>query len=258
MRPSETPSPDTQRPPEQVSPVRLVAGLRACAEETLARREAATLRRLAASLESGDDVESALASDRHAPHYLRTLIAAGVRTGNIAKVLEEYLHTTRVSRAAWRAVFLSILYPVVMILFAFGVLTFFLTFAMPQFKEIFNDFGVELPSLTVAMIGISESLVGIVGSFVLFLVALLLLYGAHVVLPGRGWRIRLLQAIPLLGTANRMAAAAEFCSRLSVLIECRIPLDEALFVLSSSLRDPNLATVSRQLSARISRGGDDQ
>ena len=51
-----------------------------------------------------------------------------------------------------------------------------------------------------------------------------------------------------------MAASSEFCSRMAVLIDCRLPLHEALSVTAATLRDPYLAEMTQRLARRAENG----
>ena len=60
--------------------------------------------------------------------------------------------------------------------------------------------------------------------------------------------------IPWVGPAQEMAACAEFCSRLAVLVDCRVPLEEALRIVSFTLQDSHLQRIARKLSDRMEAG----
>ena len=86
----------------------LEAGLRALSEELPAGRLTQVLRHVANQLEAGQPIDAALDSQKsRLPAHLRGLIVAGVRTGRLAEVLEEYVDLQRTHREIWRRVWLA-------------------------------------------------------------------------------------------------------------------------------------------------------
>lgn len=219
-----------------------------------ARKEARGLRTIAKALAEGDSIESVLNDRRSGSQYLRSLIDAGMSTGKLPAILSEYIQSTQNSRLVWRNYWTALLYPICLLGIAAAILLGFVMLIVPRFKGIFEDFGVELPGITWALIKLSDMLwyawpVVAIVFLVIFLFLLL-----HSLLPFAALRRRLFYHVPLIGSAVEMAGAAEFCSRLAVLMECEIPLPDAMRVLSPSLRDPHLAEVSGKLAHRFQNG----
>ncbi len=50
----------------------------------------------------------------------------------------------------------AMVYPVVVVLVAVGILTFIMIKIVPAFSKIFDDFEADLPAMTVMLIGISD------------------------------------------------------------------------------------------------------
>src|SRR5689334_7011005 len=74
----------------------LAGGLRALADELPRGRLARTCRALADKLDSGVPLEQAIGSrDMRLPAHMRALLVAGVRSGRLVEVLEQYLDHQR-------------------------------------------------------------------------------------------------------------------------------------------------------------------
>ena len=113
-------------------------GLRAAAAELPRGRLAAALERLAAGIERGQTLEQAMAAERRAlPRTLQALVAAGVRTGNLGELLEEFVHFKQTNDDVRRSVWLAAIYPA----FLLGMLAILLVYA----------FGYLLPTIVDAV-----------------------------------------------------------------------------------------------------------
>lgn len=232
----------------------LAAGLRACAEEMSYGWQRRQFLRLSRQLEAGIPWQQVLQQAHGAAQGLAEILTAGMESGRITSVLEEYLRTQREVSSLWRTLMVGLLYPVFLLGLAGVVFSGFLVLTVPRMKTMFMDFGIELPGMTLLILGISDLLL-VSWPFLLgLLAAVALAIAFERYLPFRSLRIRLLQRLPLIGRVWRYAAAAEFCTRLSVLVEARMPLPKAMAVLAHSLRDPPLRQVSLRLARRLEEG----
>ncbi len=242
--------------PDSTARLSIVTGLRACAMETSSSQERRALFRLADQLQKGDSIEDVLDNDRFVSPYLREMVRAGIKHGKMGRVLEEYLSSSQESRSIWAELYASLAYPIIILTLTFFIMNGLLVVLVPGFKSIFMDFGVELPGITMLLISLSDILFEFWWIILFALACIPVLWLAHLHAPGRAVRDRLIQRIPIIGTALKMAASAEFCSRLALLVECQIPLHEAMYCLSKSLRDANLSEVSESLSYKLEKGND--
>lgn len=233
----------------------LAVGLRACADEAVSWADRRALRGLARGIEQGERIESLLDGSRPLPVYLREVLKEGIYSDRFPHILEEYLRTTRQLRSVWSGFYKSLIYPLIMVLVAGLIVTGLMVAVTETMQGIFNDFGVELPAVTTVVLGFADLI--LLGGWVFPIIVILALPTAlalHARFPGRGGRVRLLQAIPIIGPARRFAGGAEMCSRLAVLVDAGVPLHRALEIMSQSLRDFHLRRVCRLLSREIAAG----
>ncbi len=96
----------------------LGAGLRALADELPGRRLPRVLHDMADRLDAGDDLLGALESQGASlPVHLRGLMLAGVRSGRLAEVLEEYVDLQHSQSELRRRVWITLAYPFILLLF---------------------------------------------------------------------------------------------------------------------------------------------
>src|SRR5581483_3424840 len=85
------------------------------------------------------------------PMYTTTLLA-GERSGNLQEVLDRYVNFQRVTLTFRKKLVTSLIYPSVLVVLVFGLMTFMFTFVIPKFAELFNQLGSKLPALTLYLL----------------------------------------------------------------------------------------------------------
>ena len=106
-----------------------------------------------------EDIESGLAmSDAFAKHpkvfdrlYVN-MVKAGEAGGALEVILQRLADFKEKAQSLKRKVTGAMIYPVVVIMVACGILTFIMIWIVPKFKKIFEDFGTELPGMTIFLI----------------------------------------------------------------------------------------------------------
>lgn len=234
----------------------LAAGLRALGSEIPSRRLRRTLLDLSGRLEAGEPLEQVLADSRsRIPEHLQWLILAGLRGDKLGVLLERYLELARAAVDQRRRVWLGMLYPVALLVAACGVLSIFLIWAVPQFRKIFEDFGTEMPSITRAVLDLSDLFVSGWPWMLSGLAVAVFSIPLIATLAGGGpARRRVLYAIPLVGGMWSDAALSRFCHLLGLLVGNGVPLPAALRMAGRGTADPLVEQVSRALAARVESG----
>ena len=249
-----TPESNAETSESSLSPFSIAVGLRAAAQEVSSSRDRAGLNRLSQAIQSGQSLENSLAQDSDVPADLKAVVRAGVSTGRLPRLLEAYLSSRQSLQSVWRKFSLSLVYPMIMVMLAVAIVTAFVILVVPTFEEMFLDFGIELPLITQLLLFFADWIMWIGPAILIGMALFALFLVTERFLPFRRMRTRIFQMLPLIGDAQKFAASSEFCSRMAVLIDCRLPLDESLRITSVSLRDPYLAWVTNKLANRIQAG----
>jgi type IV pilus assembly protein PilC len=232
----------------------LPAALMTCAAESSSRSDARELRRLAGRIEAGESLEEAVQKASPRGRAIYALIAAGLKTGRLPRVLEAYLNAERHVRELWRRFWQSLLYPGLVLIVAMAIMLVALTFIVPQFKDIFSDFGVELPWITILLVALSDHVLMAWPVYLILLLIAAVLACAAPSLPIGAWW----DWVPIVGRASIKAGLSEFCALLAVYIEGDMPLPEALASIAASARSRRIRQISGVLSRRIADGMDPQ
>jgi type II secretory pathway component PulF len=175
------------------------------------------------------------------PVYV-AMVRAGETGGFVDLVLEQIATFRSREQDLKNKVTSAMLYPMILAVLAGGVLTFLLTFFIPRFSKMFDDFGGSLPTLTKAIVGASHFLVQY--WFVFVLVAALLVFGIRRVLhstEGRRFVQRTVLRSPVLGRAVSRFALVRFSRMLGTLIGAGVPLIGALRVAKEAIGNQVLA-----------------
>jgi type IV pilus assembly protein PilC len=228
--------------------------LRMFAEESRSPFFAAALSRLSDDLNQGVSWSDALA--RHGwrlPRFLRGVFSLAERSGDLTQTLSRYLRVVQQNRRARWHVLSALLYPLVVGLICSTLVGGVLVLIVPGFWSIYDDFGVDLPDLTVAIGTLSRI---VIHGWPWILLAIATLLAAAIVLRilSPPVLVRAFQWIPVVGTASWMAGASEFCSLLSIAIQSHMTLPESLKLTADALRDSNLRAGAKKLASSIERG----
>lgn len=232
-------------------------GLAALAREMGHGRLRRVTAQLAADLQAGHPLPEALKRQGNkVPPFYAAVVSAGIRTGRVADVLGTLTLYTR-SIADMRATVLSALfYPALVIVVALVLFTFVALVPHPQYEKLFNEFKLQTPALTRAVLTIGKHPLLYVA--VPFLVILGILVALRLVLwstaAGQRTWIRIVYAIPIVGTLIRAARLSAFTELLAILVDKTVPLPEAFRLAGAASSDPSLAEGARRVEDDLTRG----
>lgn len=163
------------------------------------------------------------------PELYRATVAAGEHAGHLDLVLERLADYSETSHAARQKTRMALLYPVLLLVVAVGIVAGLMTFVVPGVVDVIAGQGQELPLLTRGLIGLSGLLAEWGWLLLLGLLGAVLAVRRALRQPAfrLGWDRRLL-GMPLFGRLSRGSNSARFASTLSTLTGSGVPLVEAL------------------------------
>src|ERR1700733_9012069 len=89
------------------------------------------------------------------PEIYRALVAAGEHTGKLGLVLSRLADYIEQRNALKQKIVLAFTYPTIVTIIAFGIVTFLLSYVVPQVVNVFASTKQSLPFLTIAMMALS-------------------------------------------------------------------------------------------------------
>jgi type IV pilus assembly protein PilC len=158
------------------------------------------------------------------------LVDAGEQSGALDTIYDRIAIYKEKSEALKSKIKKAMFYPAAVLIVAFLVTLLLLLFVIPQFKDIFEGFGAELPAFTLFVLGISELVQAywyIIGAAIF--AGVYLFKKAHL----KSQKVRdntdkFVIKIPIIKTILHKAAVARFSRTLSTTFAAGIPLVDAL------------------------------
>ena len=150
----------------------------------------------------------------------------------------------------------ALIYPVVLVVVAILLITYVVTYAMPQFGDLYHELGIPLPAITTVLLAIA---VPLRTYFLAIMAAVLVARSIRAFVWTRSDRgaiaiDRLKPRVPLLGDIWLKAEIAQFVRTLSTLLAGGTPLVPALNTSASAIGSRLIATAVEGASARVREG----
>jgi len=181
-------------------------------------------------IEGGSTLSEAMSKSPKAFDRLYcNMIRAGEAGGALEVILRRLSEFMERSEALKRKVKGAMVYPIVVVSVAVGILSFIMMTIVPQFKKIFDDFGSTLPAMTETLINISNFVV----NYWYLIPAIpfgfnMIIKGIKMIPYGRfGWDLFTLKA-PIFGQLVEKNIMSRSCRTLGTLLSSGVPILEAL------------------------------
>jgi type IV pilus assembly protein PilC len=191
------------------------------------------LKDIKSHVEQGATFSEAL---RRHPRIFDELFTNLVHAGEVGGILDSIMSRLSIylekRQKLVRQVRGAMVYPSVVIVIAIGVMTVLLTFVIPAFEGMFNEFGggrENLPGLTRALIAISNGFVSYLPFIALAVVALVVTVSYVNRQPnGKRFFHRTFLKLPIMGQVLKKIAVARFTRTLGTLLQSGVPILDAL------------------------------
>jgi type IV pilus assembly protein PilC len=185
-----------------------------------------------------DDVESGStlseAFSKHPKCFDRlyvNMVKAGEAGGALEIILRRLADFKEKSQSLKRKIIGAMVYPVVVILTAVGILTFIMIYIIPKFEKIFKDFDMKLPDITLWLMATSRWFVNYWYVLPLFpLCWWLLLKLIRLSKTGAYALDRIYLWIPIVGTLIEKTIVARTTRTLGTLVASGVPILESLSI----------------------------
>lgn len=180
------------------------------------------------------------------------LVRSGERAGELPRILADLaVHHGRADELRGRLAG-ALAYPALLLVFGIGVVVFLTTKTLPQLAGVLADGGVDLPRSTAALLAFGSAITAhwpwmLAGMIVLSVV---LIDAARRPRLAR-WRLR----VPLLGPALMRSQVGAVSLLIARLLDCGLPLTEALPLAAPTIRNAALREAFASLRQTLLTGG---
>ncbi|MDA0802435.1 MAG: type II secretion system F family protein [Planctomycetota bacterium] len=216
----------------------LLRSLQILRDQQKAGRLKSTLETVCEDVSSGDSLSIAFAKHPKAFDRLYVkMVAAGEVGGVLDVILQRLAEFMEKGQRLKRRIIGAMIYPSVVICIAVAIVTGIMYFVIPKFQEIFNDFDVKLPGLTLFLIDASRWVAGqnpgqtIPGAawiafspFIVYFSVILIRKTKF----GRAATDVIRSRVPVIGALVRKTAIARFTRTLGTLVTAGVPILEAI------------------------------
>jgi type IV pilus assembly protein PilC len=190
-------------------------------------------------VKTGEALSSAFESQTGFPVMYTTTLLAGERSGNLQEVLERYVNFQRISLTFRKKLVASLIYPTLLLTLVTGLLIFMFTVVIPQFAQLYDQMGSQLPKMTIMLLTFGT---WTQHNFLWILLSLVIvvstLYRLAITERGRDFVDNFRVKMPVFGKIWLKYQVALFSRTLSTLLTGGLPLV------------PSLETAARSISSR--------
>jgi type IV pilus assembly protein PilC len=165
------------------------------------------------------------------PDMYTSLVHAGESSGTLEQTLEAAARQFDAMAELREKVKGAMVYPVIVVVSAIGVVFFMLVFIVPAFGKVYTQFGAKLPAITLSLVTMSNLIVNywwITGA-----TAIAGCFAVRQYLrttQGRRLLDIAMLKMPLVGKLNRKISVARFCMTFGGAVKAGVPLLRALVV----------------------------
>ncbi len=206
-------------------------------------------------VKGGELLSDAFAAQGVVPKIYTTTLMAGEKSGNIDEVLARYVNFQRMSMTFRKKLFVSLIYPTLLVSVVLIMVTFLFTYVVPKFADLFNSLDAKLPEITVFMLN-----VGLNAQKYAPFVFTGLVVGGIVLWKWKdtdkgGDRIdSVILSLPLLGEIRVKHQVASFSRMLSTLLQGGLPLVPAMETAGTAMSSRRILKGVMRASARVREG----
>ncbi len=206
-------------------------------------------------VKGGESLSDSFAAQGVIPKIYTTTLMAGEKSGNIDEVLNRYIHFQRLAMTFRKKLFVSLIYPTLLVSVVLIMVTFLFTYVVPKFADLFNSLDAKLPEITIFMLNVGLNAQKY-GPFVLvgLVVGGIVLWKWRDTDRGADRIDRVILSIPLLGEIRIKHQVASFSRMLSTLLSGGLPLVPAMETAGSAMSSRRILKGVMRASARVREG----
>ncbi|MDR3108721.1 MAG: type II secretion system F family protein [Planctomycetaceae bacterium] len=183
-------------------------------------------------IESGSSLSEAMAKSPRAFNRLYVnMVRAGEAGGALEVILQRLSEFLERSQHLKQKIKSAMTYPVAVVFFACAILSGIMYFIVPSFVKIFDDFGTDLPAMTIVLMTVSKMVVNYwyMLPLIPFTIWLLIRLTTSFEFGRYGWHLFLLK-FPIFGALFEKSTVARTTRTLGTLVASGVPILEALHI----------------------------
>ncbi len=183
-------------------------------------------------------------------------VAAGEKSGHLDIVLQRLADYTEQQFEMRQKVMHALIYPVIMMLVAVGIVGFLLEFVVPKMISVYSNIGQALPGMTQVLIAISTGIKSY-GIYVLIGLIVLIYFFRRRMKNSPSFREKihhLILRIPVIGNAAKVTNTARFSRTFAILSSAGVPVLEAMTISSALITNIPIRSAIDEAVSRVREG----
>jgi len=238
------------------SGIPLLRALKALAEETDNKRFRTIINKIRLDVENGVSLSSAFAKHPKVfSNFFVSLIKAGESAGVLPTALNRLANYFEKEEDLRKKVASSFAYPIIVSLFAGGVVSFLLIFIVPVFRSVYKTLRINLPGPTIALITLSNALIKF--WWLILLLSGFIYYLFRISKKNEIFALaldKLKLRLPIFGQLNRKVALSRFVRTLSTLIGSGLTLNSSLGIVKEVVGNRFMGNTVELIQRDINQG----
>jgi type IV pilus assembly protein PilC len=206
-------------------------------------------------VKGGELLSDAFAAQGIVPKIYTTTLMAGEKSGNMDEVLTRYINFQRLAMTFRKKLFVSLIYPTLLVTVVMIMVTFLFTYVVPKFADLFNSLDAKLPAITVFMLGVGVNAQKYAPFVLVGLIVLGFVLWRWKETDGGADRIdRAILSLPLLGEIRLKHQVASFSRMLATLLQGGLPLVPAMETAGTSMTSRRILKGIMRAGTRVREG----
>ena len=235
--------------------VSIVMSLGMLAEQTENKTLQQAIFNVRDGVQKGDSLASSMKKETVFPGLLVSMMEAGESSGNIESSLdrmaEHFERDTKIKALLKK----TMMYPIILLTVAVGVLVVMLVTVIPKFANMFKDLDADLPGITKAMMGLSDVLKNYWYIFVIVIAALVFAFRTFGKSnTGKVFFSKLKLKLPVFGKLNQKTASARFARTFGTMLSSGMPMVQAMEITAKTMDNYLFKEALNNAVIQIQRG----
>jgi type IV pilus assembly protein PilC len=208
-------------------------------------------------VETGSPLHAAFR--KHPLHFdalFCNLVAAGEQAGILETLLDRLATYKEKIQAIKSKIKAALFYPIAIIVVAFVITAVIMIFVIPAFKQVFTNFGADLPAPTLFVMAVSEIFVNY--WYIIFGAVIGGVWGFFAMwqrsLPVQIFMDRLMLRTPVFGDLVRKSTIARWTRTLSTMFAAGVPLVEALDSVGGAAGNYVYLMATKEIQKKVTGG----
>jgi len=182
-------------------------------------------------------------------------VHAGEQSGLLDVVMERLADYMEAKQDLQRRTGQALIYPILLSVVAFGLVTALLTFVVPKIVQVFEGFDQELPMVTTWLIAISDFFKSYGVALIIGVILVVIIYSQLVKLPKfRILRDRFLLRLPYIAYLVRLANTARFTRTMSILVSSGVTALDSMHISTEVINSQPIKASVERAATRVREG----